>query len=63
MNTIQLQLEVTRFLHRCEGAASSNCLQSGAPPSKPVGPSSPPTLFGGSAVKVEVACKVRSRSQ
>uniref|UniRef100_H3BXK2 Zinc finger FYVE domain-containing protein 26 n=1 Tax=Tetraodon nigroviridis TaxID=99883 RepID=H3BXK2_TETNG len=53
MNTIELQLEVTRFLHRCEGAASSSSLQTSAPPSN-----SPPTLFGGSAMKVEVACKV-----
>ncbi|KAM9842856.1 zinc finger FYVE domain-containing protein 26 [Aulostomus maculatus] len=45
MNTIELQLEVTRFLHRCETATSS-------------GSSSPPTLFGGSSMKVEVACKV-----
>uniref|UniRef100_A0A3Q3FY17 ZFYVE26-like TPR repeats domain-containing protein n=1 Tax=Labrus bergylta TaxID=56723 RepID=A0A3Q3FY17_9LABR len=44
MNTIELQLEVTRFLHRCETAGSSKA--------------SPPTLFGGSPVKVEVACKV-----
>uniref|UniRef100_A0A8C9WWW7 Zinc finger FYVE domain-containing protein 26 n=1 Tax=Sander lucioperca TaxID=283035 RepID=A0A8C9WWW7_SANLU len=43
MNTIELQLEVTRFLHRCETSPGS---------------SSPPTLFGGSPVKVEVACKV-----
>uniref|UniRef100_A0AAQ5Y6E0 Zinc finger FYVE domain-containing protein 26 n=1 Tax=Amphiprion ocellaris TaxID=80972 RepID=A0AAQ5Y6E0_AMPOC len=40
MNTIELQLEVTRFLHRCETATSL------------------PTLFGGSPMKVEVACKV-----
>uniref|UniRef100_A0A8P4GHM9 Zinc finger FYVE domain-containing protein 26 n=1 Tax=Dicentrarchus labrax TaxID=13489 RepID=A0A8P4GHM9_DICLA len=43
MNTIELQLEVTRFLHRCETSPGS---------------SSPPTLFGGSPMKVEVACKV-----
>lgn len=55
MNTIELQLEVTRFLHRCEKAASST-----APPSRAGGASPPPTLFGGSAVKVEVACKVTS---
>lgn len=60
MNTIELQLEVTRFLHRCENAAPSNCLQTSAPPTKSVGSSSPPTLFGGSAMKVEVACKVTS---
>lgn len=49
MNTIELQLEVTRFLHRCEAAAP-------APP--PGTPTTPPTLFGGSTTKVEVACKV-----
>ncbi|XP_051942966.1 zinc finger FYVE domain-containing protein 26 isoform X5 [Hippocampus zosterae] len=45
VNTIELQLEVTRFLHRRETplAAGSGPL---------------PTLFGGSPVKVEVACKV-----
>lgn len=56
MNTIELQLEVTRFLHRCENTASSKL----APPTKSVGSGSPPTLFGGSAMKVEVACKVTS---
>ncbi|XP_061650672.1 zinc finger FYVE domain-containing protein 26 isoform X1 [Phyllopteryx taeniolatus] len=45
MNTIELQLEVTRFLHRRE-----------PPPAAGSGP--PPTLFGGSPMKVEVACKV-----
>ncbi|XP_061156343.1 zinc finger FYVE domain-containing protein 26 isoform X1 [Syngnathus typhle] len=45
MNTIELQLEVTRFLHRRE-----------MPPAAGAGP--PPTLFGGSPMKVEVACKV-----
>ncbi|XP_077395120.1 zinc finger FYVE domain-containing protein 26 [Festucalex cinctus] len=45
MNTIELQLEVTRFLHRRE-----------TPPAAGSGP--PPTLFGGSPMKVEVACKV-----
>uniref|UniRef100_A0A3Q2YBX0 Zinc finger, FYVE domain containing 26 n=1 Tax=Hippocampus comes TaxID=109280 RepID=A0A3Q2YBX0_HIPCM len=45
VNTIELQLEVTRFLHRRE-----------TPPAAGSGP--PPTLFGGSLVKVEVACKV-----
>lgn len=56
MNTIELQLEVTRFLHRCENAASSK-----APQTNPSSPSSLPTLFGGSPMKVEVACKVRLR--
>lgn len=60
MNTIELQLEVTRFLHRCESAASSKALQTGAPPTTAGASSPPPTLFGGSAVKVEVACKVES---
>ncbi|XP_034530705.1 zinc finger FYVE domain-containing protein 26 [Notolabrus celidotus] len=58
MNTIELQLEVTRFLHRCETAGSSKAPQNSTPSSKSPGASSPPTLFGGSPVKVEVACKV-----
>ncbi|KAM9340967.1 zinc finger FYVE domain-containing protein 26 [Symphorus nematophorus] len=58
MNTIELQLEVTRFLHRCETAASSKAPQASTPSSKSPGSSSPPTLFGGSPMKVEVACKV-----
>ncbi|XP_040916541.1 zinc finger FYVE domain-containing protein 26 isoform X2 [Toxotes jaculatrix] len=58
MNTIELQLEVTRFLHRCETAASSKAPQTSTPSSKSSGSSSPPTLFGGSPMKVEVACKV-----
>ncbi|XP_054913049.1 zinc finger FYVE domain-containing protein 26 isoform X2 [Poeciliopsis prolifica] len=58
MNTIELQLEVTRFLHRCEAAASSGASQAGRPPSGPTGSGSPPTLFGGNPVKMEVACKV-----
>lgn len=56
MNTIELQLEVTRFLHRCEAvAASSGASQAG----RPAGSGSPPTLFGGNNVKMEVACKVK----
>ncbi|KAJ7988765.1 hypothetical protein DPEC_G00312610 [Dallia pectoralis] len=51
MHTIELQLEVTRFLHRCEMSSS-----------KPAAPSSstnsPPTLFGPGAMKIDVACKV-----
>ncbi|XP_042593060.1 zinc finger FYVE domain-containing protein 26-like isoform X4 [Cyprinus carpio] len=52
MHTIELQLEVTRFLHRCESSPSRT----------PVGPaltgnSAPPTLFGNSPMKVDVACK------
>uniref|UniRef100_A0A3Q3KT95 Zinc finger FYVE domain-containing protein 26 n=1 Tax=Mastacembelus armatus TaxID=205130 RepID=A0A3Q3KT95_9TELE len=58
MNTIELQLEVTRFLHRCETATFSKALQSSASSSKSSRSSSPPTLFGGSPMKVEVACKV-----
>ncbi|XP_041668136.1 zinc finger FYVE domain-containing protein 26 isoform X2 [Cheilinus undulatus] len=58
MNTIELQLEVTRFLHRCETAGTSKSPQTGTTSSKSSGSSSPPTLFGGSPVKVEVACKV-----
>lgn len=59
MNTIELQLEVTRFLHRCENAASSKAPQTSTPSINPSAPTSPPTLFGGSPMKVEVACKVR----
>ncbi|KAL7380753.1 hypothetical protein ABVT39_023353 [Epinephelus coioides] len=58
MNTIELQLEVTRFLHRCETTTSSKVPQTSAPSSKSPGSSSPPTLFGGSPTKIEVACKV-----
>ncbi|XP_071238607.1 zinc finger FYVE domain-containing protein 26 isoform X3 [Salvelinus alpinus] len=52
MNTIELQLEVTRFLHHCETSSSTLALT----PS--VSSSTPPTLFGPSAVKIDVACKV-----
>ncbi|XP_076013424.1 zinc finger FYVE domain-containing protein 26 isoform X2 [Genypterus blacodes] len=58
MNTIELQLEVTRFLQRCETSCSSKTEQTSVPASKSPGSSSPPTLFGGSPMKVEVACKV-----
>lgn len=58
MNTIELQLEVTRFLHRCETATSSLSPQASSSPSKSPESSSPPTLFGGSPIKIEVACKV-----
>lgn len=57
MNTIELQLEVTRFLHRCETTASSKTQQTSTGSAKTVS-HSPPTLFGGSAMKIEVACKV-----
>ncbi|CAL9686821.1 unnamed protein product [Knipowitschia caucasica] len=53
INTIELQLEVTRFLHRCE----TKTQQTAALSAKSVS-HSPPTLFGGSAMKVDVACKV-----
>uniref|UniRef100_A0A8C3A9L7 Zinc finger FYVE domain-containing protein 26 n=1 Tax=Cyclopterus lumpus TaxID=8103 RepID=A0A8C3A9L7_CYCLU len=58
MNTIELQLEVTRFLQRCESAASSKAPKTSAPSPESPGSTSPPTLFGGSPMKVEVACKV-----
>ncbi|XP_075964862.1 zinc finger FYVE domain-containing protein 26 isoform X1 [Anarhichas minor] len=58
INTIELQLEVTRFLQRCETAASSKAPKTSLPSPKSPGSTSPPTLFGGSPVKVEVACKV-----
>lgn len=60
MNTIELQLEVTRFLHRCQAAAhSKGDTHSPVSTAMGVGPASaPPTLFGGSSMKVEVACKV-----
>ncbi|KAG5266093.1 hypothetical protein AALO_G00249720 [Alosa alosa] len=53
MNTIELQLEVTRFLHRCETSSPSK--SSGIPLPKA---SVPPTLFGGGPMKIDVACKV-----
>ncbi|XP_062378501.1 zinc finger FYVE domain-containing protein 26 isoform X4 [Sardina pilchardus] len=53
MNTIELQLEVTRFLHRCETSSPSK--SSGTPLPKA---SAPPTLFGGGPMKIDVACKV-----
>ncbi|XP_062324940.1 zinc finger FYVE domain-containing protein 26 isoform X2 [Osmerus eperlanus] len=55
MNTIELQLEVTRFLHRCENASQTAALQTSASASTPGAPS---TLFGGSTMKIDVACKV-----
>ncbi|CAN9501956.1 unnamed protein product [Ophioblennius macclurei] len=53
VTTIELQLEATRFLHRCEKA--NKVPPGAAPPSRP---SAPPTLFGGSQMKMEVACRV-----
>ncbi|XP_072425192.1 zinc finger FYVE domain-containing protein 26 isoform X1 [Chiloscyllium punctatum] len=46
MNTIELQIEVTKFLHRCENSGTS----------KSCGP--PASLFGNTKMKMEVACKV-----
>ncbi|KAL2099181.1 hypothetical protein ACEWY4_005661 [Coilia grayii] len=57
MNTIELQLEVTRFLHRCETSSPSK--PTGTPtPTSTAKTSAPPTLFGGGQMKVDVACKV-----
>ncbi|EHB17633.1 Zinc finger FYVE domain-containing protein 26 [Heterocephalus glaber] len=47
MNTLQLQMEVTRFLHRCESGGTSQIT------SLPL-----PTLFGNNHMKMDVACKV-----
>ncbi|XP_049626488.1 zinc finger FYVE domain-containing protein 26 [Suncus etruscus] len=47
MNTLQLQMEVTRFLHRCESAGTSQVT------ALPL-----PTLFGNNLMKMDVACKV-----
>ncbi|XP_075386626.1 zinc finger FYVE domain-containing protein 26 [Tenrec ecaudatus] len=47
MNTLQLQMEVTRFLHRCESAGTSQDT------TLPL-----PTLFGNNHMKMDVACKV-----
>ncbi|XP_075904789.1 zinc finger FYVE domain-containing protein 26 isoform X2 [Nelusetta ayraudi] len=59
INTIELQLEVTRFLQRCEAAAAAATAKSPqAAALKSPGPGSPPTLFGGSPMKVEIACRV-----
>uniref|UniRef100_A0A8C4ZJA5 Zinc finger FYVE domain-containing protein 26 n=1 Tax=Gadus morhua TaxID=8049 RepID=A0A8C4ZJA5_GADMO len=57
MSTVELQLEVTRFLHRCEAAASKAAAHSPVPKAKG-SPSTPPTLFGGTQMKAEVACRV-----
>ncbi|XP_051866109.1 zinc finger FYVE domain-containing protein 26 [Pristis pectinata] len=46
INTIELQIEVTKFLHRCE--ISGNSRISGPPAN----------LFGNNKMKMEVACKV-----
>lgn len=52
MNTLQLQMEVTRFLHRCESAGTSQTT------TLPL-----PTLFGNNHMKMDVACKVRTMFQ
>ncbi|XP_030626827.1 zinc finger FYVE domain-containing protein 26 [Chanos chanos] len=54
INTIELQLEVTRFLHRCESSSPSKTAVTPTATST----TSPPTLFLNSAMKVDVACKV-----
>lgn len=47
INTVDLQMEVTKFLHRCEISGSSQ--MAGSPL---------PTLFGNNNMKMDVACKV-----
>ncbi|XP_069714291.1 zinc finger FYVE domain-containing protein 26 isoform X2 [Phaenicophaeus curvirostris] len=47
INTVDLQMEVTKFLHQCESSGTSH-----------VTGSSLPTLFGNNNMKMDVACKV-----
>ncbi|XP_032083490.1 zinc finger FYVE domain-containing protein 26 isoform X2 [Thamnophis elegans] len=47
INTVELQMEVTKFLHRCEKSGTLS-----------VGDLPVPTLFGNNQMKIEVACKV-----
>ncbi|XP_075700633.1 zinc finger FYVE domain-containing protein 26 isoform X2 [Rhinoderma darwinii] len=47
INTVELQMEITKFLQRCES------LQTGQVYDNP-----PPTLFGHSAMMIDVACRV-----
>ncbi|KAM6133864.1 LOW QUALITY PROTEIN: zinc finger FYVE domain-containing protein 26 [Phoenicopterus ruber ruber] len=47
INTVDLQMEVTKFLHRCESSGTSQ--MTGC---------SLPTLFGNNNMKMDVACKV-----
>lgn len=54
IHTVELQLEVTRFLHRCESSSPSKTAIGPTPTVN----SAPPTLFGNSPMKVDVACKV-----
>ncbi|KAJ8411937.1 hypothetical protein AAFF_G00155750 [Aldrovandia affinis] len=59
INTIERQLEVTRFLQRCESSASSRAAAAAAAAlALQPGGTNPPTLFGGSPMKIDVACKV-----
>lgn len=47
INTVELQMEVTKFLHRCESSGTS-----------PITGSTLPTLFGNNHMKMDVAGKV-----
>ncbi|XP_029454718.1 zinc finger FYVE domain-containing protein 26 isoform X2 [Rhinatrema bivittatum] len=47
INTVELQIDVTKFLHRCESAGTSHIIGM-----------SPPTLFGLNPMKMDVACMV-----
>ncbi|KAF4787873.1 zinc finger FYVE domain-containing protein 26 isoform X1 [Turdus rufiventris] len=47
INTVDLQMEVTKFLHQCESSGASQ-----------MSDSSLPTLFGNNNMKMDVACKV-----
>ncbi|XP_059373273.1 zinc finger FYVE domain-containing protein 26-like isoform X2 [Carassius carassius] len=53
IHTIELQLEVTRILHRYESSPSKTAVGPAL-----TGKSVPPTLFGNSPMKMDVACKV-----
>ncbi|XP_058715017.1 zinc finger FYVE domain-containing protein 26 isoform X4 [Poecile atricapillus] len=47
INTVDLQMEVTKFLHQCESSGAAQMTDS-----------SLPTLFGNNNMKMDVACKV-----
>ncbi|XP_053553819.1 zinc finger FYVE domain-containing protein 26 [Bombina bombina] len=47
INTVELQLEVTRFLQRCEASGTTQ-----------ISDEPPPTLFGHSSKMIDVACRV-----
>lgn len=47
ISTIEMQIEVTRFLHRCEGSGTAKIMTT-----------PPPTLFGSDLMKEDVACTV-----